>query len=91
MNNSLNSPASSLVEGERNEASETSDTAILKRNPKIDRRLLAEHERLATTSDVIVRSKKQGADYNIAHPLAREDMPTDAYHRGKRERVAAQT
>ena len=52
-------------------------------NPKIDRQLLEEHERLVTNSKGAVRGKKQGADYNLAHPLARKDMPTDAYHLGK--------
>ena len=58
------------------------DTIILN-NPKIDRQLLAEHERLVTNSKGVIRGKKQGADYNLAHPLARIDMPTDAYHLGK--------
>lgn len=56
---------------------------IILNNPKIDRQLLEEHERLVTNSKGIIRDKKQGADYNLAHPLARKDMPTDAYHLGK--------
>ncbi len=59
-----------------------SDIIILN-NPKIDRQLLEEHERLVTASKGVVREKKRGADYNLAHPLARKDMPTDAYHLGK--------
>ena len=58
------------------------DIIILK-NPKIDRQLVEEHERLVTNSKGVIREKKQGADYNLAHPLARKDMPTDAYHLGK--------
>ena len=55
---------------------------IIKNNPKIDHRLLAEYERLVAASKGVVPIK-QGADYNIAHPLASEDRPTDAYHRGQ--------
>ena len=69
------------------------DEEILKKNPNVDRQLLSkfyrlieEYERLIATSESGVRSRKQGADYNLAHPLARKDMPTDAYHRGKRVR-----
>ena len=58
------------------------DITILN-NPKIDRQLLEEHERLVTASKGVVRVEKRGADYNLAHPLARKDMPTDAYHLGK--------
>ena len=60
------------------------DETIPKNNPKIDVRLLEEYRRLVAASRIGVRSRKQGADYNLAHPLARKDMPTDAYHRGKR-------
>ena len=60
------------------------DENVPKKNPKIDLRLLEEYERLIAASRSAVRARKQGADYNIAHPLARKDMPTDAYHRGKR-------
>ena len=56
---------------------------IILNNPKIDRQLLEEHERLVTASKGVVRVEKRGADYNLAHPLARKDMPTDAYHLGK--------
>lgn len=59
-----------------------SDVIILN-NPKIDRQLLEEHERLVKTSRGVERVKKQGVDYHLAHPLARKDMPTDAYHLGK--------
>ncbi|MXV84147.1 hypothetical protein F4Z98_12355 [Candidatus Poribacteria bacterium] len=56
---------------------------IILNNPKIDRELLEEHERMVTNSKGIIPGKKQGADYNLAHPLARKDMPTDAYHLGR--------
>ncbi len=56
---------------------------IIRNNPKINRQLFEEHERLVTNSKGAVRGNKQGADYNLAHPLARKDMPTDAYHLGK--------
>ena len=58
------------------------DATILEKNPKIDWRLLEECERLAASWSG-ARLKKKGADYNIAHPLARKDMPTDAFHRGQ--------
>ena len=54
---------------------------IIRNNPKIDSQLLAEHERLAAASKSA--GEKRGADYNLAHPLARPDMPTDAYHLGQ--------
>ena len=60
------------------------DETVLKKNPKSDVRLLEEYERLVAASGSDVRLRTRGADYNIAHPLARKDMPTDAYHRGKR-------
>ena len=60
------------------------DETVLNKNPKIGLRLLEEYERLIAASGSGVRARKQGADYNIAHPLARKDMPTDACHRGKR-------
>ena len=56
---------------------------IILNNPKIDRQFVEEHERLVTNSKGVIRGKKQGADYTLAHPLARKDMPTDAYHLGK--------
>ena len=62
------------------------DKIILKNNPKIDHRLLEGYERVIAASGSGVRLRKQGADYNLAHPLARKDMPTDVYHRGKRVR-----
>ena len=60
------------------------DKTIIENNPKIDRSLLAEYERLVAASKGVVGVKKQGADYNLAHPLASKDRPTDAYHRGQR-------
>ena len=57
---------------------------VPKKNPMIDVRLLEEYERLVAASGSGARARKQGADYNIAHPLAGKDMPTDAYHRGER-------
>ncbi len=65
------------------ETTDGTETGILKKNPKIDWRLLEEYERLIAESGGAIRSRKRGADYNIAHPLARKDMPTDAYHRGQ--------
>ena len=69
------------------------DEEILKKNPNVDRQLLSEfyrlieeYERFVAASGSGVRLRKQGADYNLAHPLARKDMPTDAYHRGQRVR-----
>ena len=58
-------------------------------NPKIDTRLLSEFHRLTGEYERLTAPLKdvarvtQGADYNLAHPLARKDMPTDAYHLGK--------
>lgn len=66
------------------------NTTTVENNPKIDRKLLSEfyrvteeYERLVAASKGVVRVT-QGADYNIAHPLASKDRPTDAYHRGQR-------
>lgn len=59
------------------------DETILKKNPKIDLRLLEEYERLVAASESGARLKKKGADYNIAHPLSSKDRATDAYHRGQ--------
>ncbi len=65
------------------------NTITVENNPKVDRQLLSEfyrvteeYERLVAASKGVVRVK-QGADYNIAHPLASKDRPTDAYHRGQ--------
>ena len=58
-------------------------------NPKIDTKLLSEFHRLTEEYERLTAPLKdvarvtQGADYNLAHPLARKDMPTDAYHLGK--------
>ncbi len=58
-------------------------------NPKIDPKLLSEFHRLTEEYERLIAPLKdvdrvtQGADYNLAHPLARKDMPTDAYHLGK--------
>ena len=60
------------------------DETVPKKNPKTDLRLLEEYERLIAASGSGIRSRKQGADYNVAHPLARKDMPIDAFHRGER-------
>ena len=66
------------------------DVEILRKNPKVDRQLLLEfyrliegYERLIAPLKGVIQIK-QGADYKLAHPLARKDMPTDACHRGKR-------
>ena len=58
------------------------DGSTIKNNPKIDRRLLAEYEHLIAASKGVIRVT-QGADYNLAHPLASKDKPTDVYHRGQ--------
>lgn len=67
------------------------DTTTVESNPKIDHHLLSEfyrvtgeYERLVAGSKGIIRKQKQGADYNIAHPLASRDRSTDAHHRGTR-------
>ncbi|MDE0427462.1 MAG: hypothetical protein OXN25_21620 [Candidatus Poribacteria bacterium] len=65
------------------------DMTTTRNNPKIDTELLSEFHRLAEEYERLTAPLKdiarvtQGADYNIAHPLARKDMPTDAYHLGK--------
>ena len=41
------------------------DETILKKNPKIDHRLLEEYERFVAASGSGVRLRKQGADYNL--------------------------
>ena len=66
-----------------------SDMTAPENNPKIDTRLLSEFHRLTEEYERLTAPLKdvarvtQGADYNLAHPLARKDMPTDAYHLGK--------
>ena len=84
-------PAEDVEENTSNRTVEVSmphewwtDVATIENNPKIDRSLLAEYERLVAASKGVVGVKKQGADYNLAHPLASKDRPTDAYHRGQR-------
>ena len=83
---------SSVVDGEDRTLASTTGVSQLRKqgadviilnNPKIDHQLLAEHERLTAASKSRGGSKKRGADYSLAHPLARPDMPTDAYHLGK--------
>lgn len=65
------------------------DSTDTESNPKVDAQLLSdfhclteEYERLIAPLKEVDRVT-QGADYNLAHPLARKDMPTDAYHLGK--------
>jgi hypothetical protein len=82
MRNSRKSPIATPAKNVRKKAPKT-DMTILENNPKIDHQVLEEYERLIDASKGVIRVK-QGADYNIAHPLASEDMPTDAYHLGKR-------
>lgn len=67
------------------------DETVPKKNPKIDLRLLEEYERLVAAVGSDVRLRTRGADYNLAHPLARKNMPTDAYHRGERARKNARS
>ena len=81
MKNSRKSPISSPARNVRKKGA-VIDTTILENNPKIDHQLLEEYERLVAGLKGVIPIK-QGADYNIAHPLASEDMPTDAYHLGK--------
>ena len=82
MKNSHQSAVTSPVEDVKDKMSEEADTDILKKNPKIDLRLLEEYERLAASGSG-ARLKKKGAGYNIAHPLSSKDRATDAYHRIK--------
>ena len=93
MRNSHQSPISSPIEVVGEKSSEkTINVSVLHKqvaevtianNPKIDHRLLAEYERLISASKDVVSVKKQGADYNLSHPLSSKDKPTDAYHRGQ--------
>ena len=95
MKDSRQSPISASVEKTRDKASKKAvevstpherkvDRIIIENNPKIDHRRLAEYERLISASKDVVSVKKQGADYNLSHPLSSKDKPTDAYHRGQR-------
>ena len=65
------------------------DMTAMENNPKINTQLLSEFHRLTAEYERLTAPLKdvakvtQGADYNLAHPLARKDMPTDAYHLGK--------
>ena len=76
------SPISSPVEVVEKNTSDNTETNILKNNPKIDYRLLAEYEQLIAAAKGLIQNT-QGADYNIAHPLSSKKRPTDAYHRGQ--------
>ena len=82
MKNSRQTPISSPVEDVEENTSDSTDTPILKNNPKIDHRLLAEYEQLIAAAKGVIQIT-QGADYNIAHPLSSKKKPTDAYHRGQ--------
>ena len=82
MKNSRQTPISSTTEEVKKNTSDSTDTTILKNNPKIDHQLLEEYERLIAGSKGVIRVT-QGADYNIAHPLSSKKKPTDAYHRGQ--------
>ena len=84
MNNSHQSPMTSPVEDVKKKASAKTDKTILKNNPKIDRRLLAEYERLVDASGGKIRTKKPGADYHLSHPFGSNDVPTDPREIGKR-------
>ena len=65
------------------------DLTTMENNPKINTQLLSEFHQLSAEYERLTAPLKetdrvtQGADYNLAHPLARKDMPTDAYHLGK--------
>ena len=83
MKNTRQTPISSTTEEVEKNTSDSTDTTILKNNPKIDHRLLAEYEHLIAAAKGLIQST-QGADYNIAHPLSSKKKPTDAYHRGQR-------
>ena len=84
MRNSRKSLLPSSAKDAGKKTSKRIDTTILENNPKIDHQLLEEYERLVDgLKDVI--PIKQGADYNLSHPLASKDKPTDAYHRNKRK------
>jgi hypothetical protein len=83
MKNSRQTPISSPAEDVEKNTSDSADTTILKNNPKIDHRLLAEYEHLISAAKGVIQVT-QGADYNLAHPLSSKNKPTDAYHRGQR-------
>lgn len=84
MKNSRQSPNSSSVEAVTIKASAKTDQKILGRNPKIDRQLLAEYERLVDNSKGAIRAKKPGADYHLSHPFGSNVVPTDPREIGKR-------
>ena len=58
------------------------DPATIENNSKVDAQLVTDFYRLVDASKGIIRGGR-GANYSLAHPLARKDMPTDAYHLGK--------
>ena len=93
MKNSRQSPISASAEKTRDKASKKAvevstphewkvNRTIIENNPKIDHRRLEEYEHLISASKGVIDVKKQGANYNLAHPLASKDKPTDAYHCG---------
>ena len=84
MNNSRQSSTSAQVEDVKNKVFAKTDMNILGSNPKIDRKLLAEYERLVNASGGATRTKKIGADYHLSHPFGSNDVPTDPREIGKR-------
>lgn len=84
MKNSRQSPTSAPVDDIKNKVSLKTDINVLGKNPKIDRKLLAEYERLVNASGGATRTKKIGADYHLSHPFGSNDVPTDPREIGKR-------
>ena len=48
-------------------------------------RLKQQHKPPRSEKEFIEMLFSEGSGYNISHPLASEDNPTDAYHRSKKK------
>lgn len=82
MRNSRQSPISSPAKDVKKKMPVV-DSTILENNPKIDHELLEKYERLVDSLKGVIPIK-QGADYNLGHPLGSNDVPTDPRALGKR-------
>ena len=58
------------------------DAATIKKNPKVDARLVSDFYRLVDASKGIIRGAR-GANYRLSHPLGSNDVPTASNQAGK--------
>ncbi|MYB96718.1 hypothetical protein F4054_22405 [Candidatus Poribacteria bacterium] len=58
------------------------DAATMKKNPKVDAKLVSDFYRLVDASKGVIRGAR-GANYRLSHPLGSNDVPTDSNQIGK--------